>query len=261
MSQLYARVFTQILDSSIAEDYTLRHIFEDLLKVCEFRTGVVDMTRQALSRRLNVPLDILNDCINRLESPDPASRDADFEGRRIERLDDHRDWGWKILNWEKYERIRVRASGAERAARFRDKQKSEPVTEEAEKVYELYPKKRSKPHAIVSISKAINEFGFDLVLQKTSEYAKVRLGQNPQYTPYPTTFFNQHRFNDDPSTWRDRNNDKSFSSSGQRPIVDRNAGTLNAGRSSDYANVGKLLPVPDAERPQPGADGPGSHAL
>lgn len=261
MSQLYARVFTQILDSSIAEDYTLRHIFEDLLKVCEFRTGVVDMTRQALSRRLNVPLELLNDCINRLESPDPASRDSDYEGRRIERLDSHRDWGWKILNWEKYERIRVKASGAERAARFRDRQKSEAITDEEEQVYTLYPKKRSKPDAIVSIKRAINQFGFELVMQKTMEFAKVRQDQDPQFTPYPTTWFNQHRFNDDPSTWKDRTHDKSFTSTGQRPVVDRNAGTLNAGRSKDYANVGKFLPVPDPERPATGEHGPGGKAV
>lgn len=215
MSQLYARVFTQILDSSIAEDYTLRHIFEDFLKVCEFRTGVVDMTRQALSRRLNVPLEILNDCINRLESPDPASRDADFEGRRIERLDKHRDWGWKILNWEKYERIRVRASGAERAARYRDKQKQAELgvgdhkldksehDDQAEQVYEAYPRKVSKPKALAAIRNAIKQFKFDFVLQKTVDYAKVRQGQNPGFTPHPASWFNAHRFNDDPSTWKD----------------------------------------------------------
>lgn len=208
MSQLYARVFTQILDSSIAEDYTLRHIFEDLLKVCDFRTGIVDMTRQALSRRLNVPLNILNDCINRLESPDPASRDADYEGRRIERLDKHRDWGWKILNWEKYERIRVRASGAERAARHRDNQKKmvekpAPDVDQAETIYDAYPKKVSKPKALVAIRNAIKQFGFELVLDKTAKYAVVRQGQNPQFTPHPATWFNGHRFNDDPSTWKD----------------------------------------------------------
>lgn len=121
MNQLYARVFTQILDSSIAEDFTLRHIFEDFLKLCDFRTGIVDMTRTAMARRLNVPLELLNDCIEKLESPDPSSRDKENDGRRLVRLDEHRDWGWKIVNWEKYDKIRARASNAERAARYRDK--------------------------------------------------------------------------------------------------------------------------------------------
>lgn len=123
MSQLYSRVFLQILDSSIAEDFTIRHIFEDLLKLCDHKTGIVDMTRQALSRRLNVPIETLNQAIIKLESPDPNSRDEAFEGRRIGRLDEHRDWGWKILNWEKYEAVRSKADVYLRVSRHRDKER------------------------------------------------------------------------------------------------------------------------------------------
>ena len=122
MSQLYARVFVKILDSSIAEDYTLRHIFEDFLKLADHKTGVVDMTRQVLSRRLNIPLEVLNPEIEKLESPDPNSRDPEFEGRRIERLDEHRDWGWRILNWTKYEAIRTKADVYGRVSKHREKQ-------------------------------------------------------------------------------------------------------------------------------------------
>jgi hypothetical protein len=125
MSQLYARVFLQLLDSSIAEDFSTRHVFEDLLKLCEHKTGVVDMTRQALSRRLNFPIDSLNPILDRLEAEDPNSRDEEFSGRRIERLDAHRDWGWKILNWEKYDAIRSKADSYLRVARHRDKERAE----------------------------------------------------------------------------------------------------------------------------------------
>jgi len=122
---LYTRVFVTVLDSSIAEDFTLRHVFEDLFKLCDWKTGVVDMTRQAISRRLNIPLKIVSECIDRLEAPDPASRDPDNQGRRLKRLDEHRDWGWKILNWEKYDAIRNRADVAMRVQRHRDKKKEE----------------------------------------------------------------------------------------------------------------------------------------
>lgn len=125
MSQLYARVFLQILDSSIAEDFTVRHVFEDFLKLCDHKTGIIDMTRQALSRRLNVPIETLSQAIEKLESPDVNSRDSEFEGRRIERLDEHRDWGWKILNWTKYEQVRTKADVYIRVARHREKEKSE----------------------------------------------------------------------------------------------------------------------------------------
>jgi hypothetical protein len=122
MSQLYARVFVQILDSSIAEDYMLRHVFEDFFKLVDHRTGIVDMTRPALARRLNIPIEVLNEQITKLEAPDPHSRDEDFEGRRIERLDEHRDWGWKILNWEKYDAIRKKADLYTRVSKHREKE-------------------------------------------------------------------------------------------------------------------------------------------
>lgn len=125
MSQLYARVFVQILDSSIAEDFTLRHVFEDFFKLVNHKTGIVDMTRQAIARRLNMPIETLNDAILKLESPDPNSRDMEFEGRRIQRLDEHRDWGWKILNWEKYEQVRNKADSYLRVAKHREKTAAE----------------------------------------------------------------------------------------------------------------------------------------
>lgn len=125
MSQLYSRVFLQILDSSIAEDFTMRHVFEDFLKLCDHKTGILDMTRQALSRRLNIPKEILDAEISKLEAPDLESRDSDNDGRRIAKLDEHRDWGWKILNWEKYEAVRNRADVYLRVAKHREKIKGE----------------------------------------------------------------------------------------------------------------------------------------
>ncbi len=119
MSQLYARTFVSILDSSIAEDFTLRHVFEDFLKLVNHKDGVVDITRQSMSRRLNIPIELLNEKIAILESPDPASRDSENEGRRLERLDEHRDWGWRIVNWQKYDEIRTRVDAAARVAKSR----------------------------------------------------------------------------------------------------------------------------------------------
>ena len=118
MTQLYARVFVQILDSSISEDFFLRHVFEDFLKLAS-KQGIVDMTREAMSRRLNIPLGELSEALNKLEQADPKSRDPEFGGRRIERLDEHRDWGWRILNWNKYDSLRTKADVAVRVARHR----------------------------------------------------------------------------------------------------------------------------------------------
>ena len=123
MSQLYARVFLSILDSSLAEDWVARHVFEDFLKLAD--GGLLDMTREAFSRRTNIPLAVVNEAISKLEAPDPASRDPAEEGRRIVRVDNHRDWGWRIVNMEKYELIHTkaeqRAKTAERVRKHRQK--------------------------------------------------------------------------------------------------------------------------------------------
>lgn len=241
MAQLYARIFLQILDSSIAEDFTMRHVFEDFLKLAyEGQHGVVDMTRQALSRRLNLPLEVLNDAISKLEAPDPNSRDPDNGGRRIAKLDDHRDWGWKILNWHKFDEIKRRADVADRVAKHRKKTK--PVLEDgaqkqAEAIYEIYPKKVGKPEALRAIKAAVKKFGFETVERLTKNYVGVRNGDLTSIppTPHPSTFFNQERFNDDPQTWKP--NETHQPNNQQR--VDRNKGTLNEGRASAYATKPK----------------------
>lgn len=102
---MYAKVFTQILDSSLAENYQARHVFEDLLKLCDCN-GVVDMTAEAIARRTNVPLEIIKEEIAILEAPDPASRNPAHDGRRIALLDpENRNWGWCILNYPEYRKL------------------------------------------------------------------------------------------------------------------------------------------------------------
>ena len=101
---MFAKVFTQIFDSSIAENYKVRHVFEDLLKLAD-KTGVVDMTIEAVARRTNVPLDEVRFAIGELLLPDDKSRSHLHEGRRLLPLDSHRTWGWIIVNYEHYRAI------------------------------------------------------------------------------------------------------------------------------------------------------------
>ena len=190
MSQLYARVFVKILDSSIAEDFRMRHVFEDFLKLADFRTGVVDITRQALARKLNIPIDILNEEIAKLEAPDDQSRDDEYEGRRLVRLDEHRNWGWKIVNWERYEMIKKKADHASRMSTYR---KSDP---QIDAIWAAYPRKVGKPVAVPKIRAAIEEVGFDKLLETVTSFAKTKVGEDPQFTPHPSTWFHQKRYND-----------------------------------------------------------------
>lgn len=121
---MYAKVFSQIFDSSIADDFRLRHFFMDLLVLADLN-GVVDMTATAISSRTRIPLKDVTAFLNRLESPDPESRTSDADGRRIERLDEHRSWGWHIINYARFREIASEDQRREktrlRVARFKAK--------------------------------------------------------------------------------------------------------------------------------------------
>ncbi len=135
---MYAKVFTQIFDSSIAENCRHRHVFEDLLKLAD-KTGCVDMTVEAVARRTNVPLDEVKEAIEALLSPDEKSRSKENEGRRLIPIDSRRDWGWIIVNYAHYRAIQDEES---RRASWRDakaKQRANP--KKVRKVSNLIPAK------------------------------------------------------------------------------------------------------------------------
>lgn len=104
---MYARVFKQILDSSISRNHLTRLVFIDCLLLAD-EDGVIDITADAIARRTNVPLDIVSEAIKSLSEPDPDSRSGEEEGRRLVLLDPHRNWGWRIVNYEKYSTLRTR---------------------------------------------------------------------------------------------------------------------------------------------------------
>ena len=85
-------------------------------------------------------------------------------------------------------------------------------------IYEAYPKKASRKDAEKAIRKALMEVGFDDLLSKVKAYAEARKGQDAQFTPYPATWFNAAKYDDDPTTWK--HNGNSGSGSGyHRPSV------------------------------------------
>lgn len=72
-----------------------------------------------------------------------------------------------------------------------------------EDIYEAYPLKVGRPAAVRSIRKAMMRHSPRHLLERTKAFAAIR-GKNAEFTPHPATWFNQERFNDDPSTWHPR---------------------------------------------------------
>ena len=135
-SDAFTMVYESILDSSIASDYELRHFFEDMLKLADWRTGIVDRTHDAIARRINLPIDKVKCFIEQLEAPDGDDRSGNEQGRRLVRLDEHRPWGWTIVNYQCYRATRSaeerreynRVKQAERRARLKGESTATVVT-------------------------------------------------------------------------------------------------------------------------------------
>jgi hypothetical protein len=85
--------------------------------------GEVDMTAEAISRRTTVPLEIIEEGLKHLQEPDPESRSPDLEGRRIVPLAEHREWGWRIVNYEAYNKIRSQEERREYHRQYYHKRK------------------------------------------------------------------------------------------------------------------------------------------
>ena len=87
-------------------------------------------------------------------------------------------------------------------------------TVDLEEIYVTYPRRIGKGAAIKAIEKAIHrlmngETGMKLsyeqavfgLLRAVSEFSRSPAGHKGQYTPHPSTWFNQLRYLDDPKEW------------------------------------------------------------
>lgn len=104
---MYGKLFAQMYDGTLATKGPWEALvtFQQFIILAD-RHGVVDMTPEAISRRTTVPLPIIQAGINALEQPDQQSRSPDEDGRRIVPLDEHRPWGWRVVNYGHYRKIR-----------------------------------------------------------------------------------------------------------------------------------------------------------
>lgn len=124
--EMYGKVFDSIYDGTLYGHWEAIVTMQQLI-VLATPDGVVDMTPQAIAARTSIPLDIISKGLKVLSEPDPYTRTPGEEGRRIVPLDDHRPWGWRLVNHGKYMRLRnireKREADRERIAEKRKKNK------------------------------------------------------------------------------------------------------------------------------------------
>jgi len=124
---MFVKLFTQILDSSLADNRRLRHFFTDLL-LCADVKGYIIMTESAIARRIGASMEEVTWGIGELLKPDPRSKSQEANGARIEALEGQ-GYGWRVVNYEHYRTLRdanqLREATKERVRRHRERN---PVT-------------------------------------------------------------------------------------------------------------------------------------
>lgn len=98
---MYGKIFESIYDGTLAADWQAMVTFQQFIVLADSE-GIVNLTPSALSHRTGIPLKILEHGIAKLQESDPHSRSTEFGGKRIVLLDDHRQWGWQIVNYTYY---------------------------------------------------------------------------------------------------------------------------------------------------------------
>lgn len=108
-------------------------------------------------------------------------------------------------------------------------------------IYEAYPRKCGKPAALTKIRKALKTVSFDRLLERTKAFAQAVAGSDPQFIPHPSTWFNQERYNDDPTTW-------TRAETGRVQDPGRNPNLGLAGAEVDtYGDIGRSLGIPSGQ--------------
>lgn len=105
---MYGKLFAQMYDGTLGTrgPWEALVTFQQLIILAD-KQGGVDMTAEAIARRTTIPLEVIKRGLTALQKADPQSRTPDEDGRRIVPLADNRTWGWRIVNYDKYRKIRT----------------------------------------------------------------------------------------------------------------------------------------------------------
>lgn len=140
---MYAKLFSSLYQGTLRGCADEILVFTNLLAHAD-ATGLVDKHWRAISEETGISEERVKAAIANLEAPDPESRSPEMEGRRIIPLDEHRAWGWHIVNHGKYRAIRNEDDRREQnrlaQQRWRDKQKVSDVS----RVSQYKPKQKQQ---------------------------------------------------------------------------------------------------------------------
>lgn len=129
---MYAKLFTSIYQGTLRGNSHGLLVFTNLLAHAD-QHGIVDIHPRAIAEEIGLTQAQVRVALDVLEEPDEESRSPEHEGRRLIRMDEHRAWGWQIVNFLKYRAIRNEDDRREqnRLAQAKWREKNKPGSAES----------------------------------------------------------------------------------------------------------------------------------
>lgn len=151
---MYCKLFASLYQGTLRGRSNEILVFTNLLANAG-KDGKVDKHFRAVAEETGLTVDEVRAAITVLESPDPESRSPEADGARLVRMDAHRAWGWRVVNYGKYRSIRSEEDRAEQnrlaQQRWRNKHKPSSAASNAVK-----PKQREKQRQRDKKSKSLS---------------------------------------------------------------------------------------------------------
>lgn len=105
MDVSHGMVFRSLWEGSLVGKADEQLVFVFLIAHADAEDRV-DVHPTVIAALTGLSLDRVKQALLALEAEDPDSRSMVESGRRITRLDDHRDWGWLVVNRDHYKHLR-----------------------------------------------------------------------------------------------------------------------------------------------------------
>jgi uncharacterized phage protein (TIGR02220 family) len=248
---MFGKIFASMYDGTLATKGPWQALvtFQQMIVLCD-RTGIIDMTPEALSRRTTIPLDIINIGIAALEQTDSASRSPELDGRRIVRLSDSRSWGWQIVNFEKYRKIRTEDDRREYMANLMRERRAKEKEESAKRKLPLAKLAHADADADAEAKKSNVEHDRDA--RETLDFLNQVTGRNFQPTKVNLALI-QGRLKEGATPLQCRQviirKNREWKDDEKMAQYLRPATLFNATKFSQYQ--GELVPAPDLDIPAP----------
>jgi hypothetical protein len=125
----YTPLFDSLTRGTLCGKWPDIGLWPVLLSMADWR-GEIDATQQYIATVTGLSVIEVTECITRFCEPDPRSRSQDAHGARLALVNPERDWGWRIVNIQKYRRqasdMKQIADGrnAEKVRRYKERHKT-----------------------------------------------------------------------------------------------------------------------------------------